>query len=245
MVTGRALVVWDIDGTLIGAPRSGRMLFETAVARVLGRPDVAPPSMHHGSTDHAIIERMLLGEGFTREQAALLLPPVLRELESLTTDRDMVLAEYRPFPGSRLAIEAVAATGALQSYVTGNSPRRAWSKLAAFGLDRHLDMRCGGFGDGTSDRWRLVEAARRRAGLLHSGEEGAFDGRTIVIGDTINDIRAARESGASAVAVATGVFTREQLCAASPDLLLDDLVVGLDDLVAFVSGRQRPDAVHD
>jgi phosphoglycolate phosphatase-like HAD superfamily hydrolase len=45
----------------------------------------------------------------------------------------------------------------------------------------------------------------------------------IVIGDTLADISCARAAGAVAVAVCTGASTKDELTAAQPDVLLDDL----------------------
>jgi phosphoglycolate phosphatase-like HAD superfamily hydrolase len=44
-----------------------------------------------------------------------------------------------------------------------------------------------------------------------------------VIGDTTLDIRCARHIGARSVAVATGFQAKNELVAAAPDVLLDDL----------------------
>jgi phosphoglycolate phosphatase-like HAD superfamily hydrolase len=44
-----------------------------------------------------------------------------------------------------------------------------------------------------------------------------------VIGDTPHDVRSGRAIGARVVAVANGFGTREELVAARPDHLLDDL----------------------
>jgi phosphoglycolate phosphatase-like HAD superfamily hydrolase len=40
----------------------------------------------------------------------------------------------------------------------------------------------------------------------------------VIVGDTPSDIRAARQAGASVIAVATGIFSREQLAELGPDL---------------------------
>jgi phosphoglycolate phosphatase len=53
--------------------------------------------------------------------------------------------------------------------------------------------------------------------------EGCELAGAMVIGDTIHDVSCARAIGAFAVAVPTGGATREELAAAQPDLLLDDL----------------------
>jgi phosphoglycolate phosphatase-like HAD superfamily hydrolase len=230
------LIVWDIDGTLISDPGSHQLRFEQAVGRLLGRDDVAPPGPTDGGTDHGILARLLLREGFTEQQTALLVPPALHELEAITTDPVEITAQRRVLPGVPEALDALRGLGAIQSFVTGNSRRRAVAKLGAFGLDEVLDVRCGGFGDRTAERWRLVDEARRRAGLLHAADEdGVALERTYVIGDTIHDVAAGKDAGARSVAVATGAFTVGDLEPARPDLLLEDLEAGLEQLLELVA----------
>jgi phosphoglycolate phosphatase-like HAD superfamily hydrolase len=202
---------------------------------VLGRDDVAPPGPTDGGTDHGILARVLVREGFSQQQAALLVPAALNELEAITTDPAEILAQRRVLPGAREALDALRELGAIQSFVTGNSRRRSVAKLGAFGLDEVLDVRCGGFGDRTAERWRLVDEARRRAGLLHTADEdGVALDRTYVIGDTIHDVAAGKDAGARSVAVATGAFSMAELEAATPDLLIDDLEVGLEQLLRLL-----------
>jgi phosphoglycolate phosphatase-like HAD superfamily hydrolase len=231
-----ALVLWDVDGTLISDPRNMRMMFEDAVERLLGREGIAPPHKPNGSTDFEIIRRLLIREGLAPDDAALLVPSALHELEMLTAHGELIRNDAFLLPGVLEAITALADVGAIQSYVTGNSRIRAWRKLEAFDLHHHLDLRCGGFGDRTGARHELVEEARRRAGVVHHGDPEAIPlDRTFVVGDTIHDIAAARNAGARAIAIATGTFTLEQLRERQPDLLLRDLESGLQDLLAFVA----------
>jgi phosphoglycolate phosphatase-like HAD superfamily hydrolase len=61
-----------------------------------------------------------------------------------------------------------------------------------------------------------VERARRE-GLIGS------DARITLIGDAASDIQAARDAGVQSIAVRTGIAPIEELVAAGPDLLLEDL----------------------
>jgi phosphoglycolate phosphatase-like HAD superfamily hydrolase len=242
------IVLWDVDGTLISDPPGMRMRFEDAVQQLLGRADVAPPERPNGSTDYEILRKLLVREGLDPEDAALLVPSGLHELERLTTRGDTVRNGTVLLAGVVEALDALSVLGAIQTYVTGNSRARAWAKLEVFGLERHLDMRCGGFGDRTGDRSELVREARRRAALVHYGRAGAIAlDRTFVIGDTIHDIAAARRAGVRAIAVATGAYSLDELRGHDPDLLIADLDTGLDELRAYVgpstpswSGRRAP-----
>jgi phosphoglycolate phosphatase-like HAD superfamily hydrolase len=64
---------------------------------------------------------------------------------------------------------------------------------------------------------RLAIRHARRQGWIQKGAPIAL------IGDAPSDILAAKANGARAVAVQTGISTREELLAHEPDLLLEDL----------------------
>ena len=102
--------------------------------------------------------------------------------------------------------------------VTGNLSRIGWKKMERAKL-RHY-FRFGIFAEMAANRSILarmaIEHARRRAWI---------DGRARVslIGDAPSDIIAARANGARAIAVHTGISTREELAALEPDILLEDL----------------------
>jgi phosphoglycolate phosphatase-like HAD superfamily hydrolase len=103
--------------------------------------------------------------------------------------------------------------------LTGNVREGARKKLEHYQLDHHFAF--GAFGDGHADRNDVARLALRES-RNHVGGEINCE-RIWVVGDTPLDVRCARSIGASAVAVATGHHTRDQLQAAQPDLLLNDL----------------------
>ena len=99
----------------------------------------------------------------------------------------------------------------VQSVLTGNVPAMARAKLAAFGLDGHLDLDVGAYGDHHEVRAELVHLARRLAGAAYSRD---FGGKaTVLVGDTPLDVAAALATGARAVGVATGGPTAAELAA--------------------------------
>jgi phosphoglycolate phosphatase len=100
-------------------------------------------------------------------------------------------------------------------------PAMARAKLAAFGLDAHLDLDVGAYGDHHEVRAELVHLARARACAAYGRE---FGGRaTVLVGDTPLDVEAALATGARAVGVATGGPAAAELAAAGADVVLPDL----------------------
>lgn len=94
-------------------------------------------------------------------------------------------------------------------------------KLGAFDLLDRFDLGIGAFGDDHLRRGGLVPIARERA-RLKLGIDFAPD-RVVLIGDTLNDVRAAHESGARLVAVATGSFSAEELRSAGAEVVFEAL----------------------
>ncbi len=61
----------------------------------------------------------------------------------------------------------------------------------------------------------------------------------MLIGDTLNDVTAARDSGARIIAVATGSDSTEDLAAAGADTVFEDLTQTDDLLTAITRGQPR------
>ena len=102
--------------------------------------------------------------------------------------------------------------------VTGNFSRIGWHKMRRAGLERYL--RFGAFAEMAKDRAGLVALAireARRQGWITRSSPVAL------IGDHINDIRAAQANGIRSIAVATGVIPLEELRRHRPDVALADL----------------------
>jgi phosphoglycolate phosphatase-like HAD superfamily hydrolase len=103
--------------------------------------------------------------------------------------------------------------------LTGNVKIGAEIKLQHFKIWERFVM--GAFGDDHEDRNELASIAwsrgKERIGVELRAEE------ILVIGDTPRDIACARHIGAKVVAVTTGGATRDELEAAKPDWLYDDL----------------------
>jgi phosphoglycolate phosphatase-like HAD superfamily hydrolase len=207
------LVLWDVDGTLVHTASHGRYAFEEAYEVVIGRP-FAQRVSYAGRTDHQIALSMLEGD---REQ----LPRVLSELEAaLDGRREEIATEGRTYPGVPETLAALhARDDVINSLLTGNIEANAALKVSAFGLERWLDFEVGAYGsDPHEERYELVAIARERAAAKYGEPTGA-----VLIGDTPLDVRAAREAGARAVAVATGFSDVDELRAAEPDAVLADL----------------------
>src|SRR6266567_4604953 len=85
-----------------------------------------------------------------------------------------------------------------------------WHKIEAAGLRGFFSFGC--FSDKCEERAGIFRSALQRV----KGQLGPRS-RSLFVGDTPSDIRAAREAGVPILAVSTGTFGFEELSACSPD----------------------------
>ncbi|MGW4112150.1 HAD family hydrolase [Actinosynnema sp. NPDC004786] len=211
------LVLWDIDLTLIDARGLGRDWYRTALRATTGLDLVHVPAFA-GRTERAITRELLTAHGL--EPTEELVGRLHAELIAVATrERHLLPARGHVLPGALATLEALAAReDVVQSLVTGNLVEIARLKLAAFGLDPHLDFEIGGYGSVSEHRPALVLEAVRLATAKHTR-----DFRTVVIGDTPHDVDAALRHDAVAIGVATGRSTTADLRGTGAHVVLDDL----------------------
>jgi phosphoglycolate phosphatase len=235
------LVLWDVDYTLVSADGLGTRLYEVVFLEMFGRklPRVAPKA---GRTDRAIIADTLAMAGLDapRERVDAFLATLARQVAVA----DGMNVRVRALPGASDAIAALAAGsggaagsgdtaagsgdaaagsggGIRQSVLTGNIRPLAALKLRQAGLNDHLDLDVGAYGDVHEVRAELVPVARLAASQAYGADFGGWS--TVLVGDTPLDVEAALAAGARAVGVATGTYSAEDLVAAGAHAVLPDL----------------------
>lgn len=199
------LYLFDIDGTLMLAPGSGRAAFDEVFAERHAVADASCGIRYGGKTDPAIIEEIYvarLGRPPTAGETAAFLDAYLPRLHRLLAERGVqVLAGV---PGALAYLKA--RPGVVLGVATGNVRAGADAKLAAAGLAHWFEL--GGYGCDSRVRAELVARAIER------GRERGAVREVVVVGDTIHDIAAARACGATVCAVATGGDPAEALAGA-------------------------------
>jgi len=215
-----ALILFDIDGTLLLSGRAGMRAMTRAFQQTFGITDAFAGESFGGRTDSYLVSKALTQAGLPdsddnhhRFRAAYL--PLLAEEIQLPGQGHKGL-----MPGARELLEALAEFDHLHlALLTGNYREAAEIKLQHFELWEFFEW--GAFSDDHADRNELVPIAKSRAETYDIPAE-AID-RAIVIGDTPHDIECARVAGAKAIAVATGGYSMEQLKEAGADEVLRDL----------------------
>jgi phosphoglycolate phosphatase len=230
-LSGR-LVLWDIDGTLIRAGDIGADIFDRAIELAIGTVPEARVAMG-GKTDPQIVREYL--ELMEVADIDGRLPLILGHLEQeMAGGAELVATGGHALPGVPEVLARMAETpGVRQSVLTGNIAPNAVVKLAAFGLDRWLDLEVGAYGSDHADRNRLVPIALERVRRLRGDVIGAD--QVWVVGDTANDLACARAGGARCLLVGTGRVDMAELAALGPDAMLPDLA-GIDAVAALLTG---------
>lgn len=221
------ILLWDIDGTLLIAPRGGsyKDYFAPALERVYGSSGILNGKLKvSGMTDLQIAVESLQPEGFSIEQIYAKADEFCRAIgEEIERVCGCEENRFVVLPGVR---EILAATEKhprlVNALLTGNLPFAARFKLKFVGLEKFFDFSISAFGDLSHRRVDLPAVAAQNAAAKFGYEFAPS--QFIVIGDTPNDIACARHFGAKSVAVATGRnHPAETLLPHEPDYLLNNL----------------------
>jgi phosphoglycolate phosphatase-like HAD superfamily hydrolase len=216
---GDLLVLWDVDYTLLSAGGLGNHLYQAIFKAMFGR-DLTVIAPKAGRTDRAILLDTLTLAGVAEPRARIEEFLALLGRQAAAVDGS-AQAYVSALPGAAAAIAALAAAGLRQSVLTGNIRPLAAVKLAAAGLDEHLDLDIGAYGDVHEVRAELVPVARQAARAAYGTDFAGWS--TVLVGDTPLDVEAALATGARAVGVATGGFAAADLAAAGAHVVLTDL----------------------
>jgi phosphoglycolate phosphatase-like HAD superfamily hydrolase len=222
------LVLFDIDGTLVLTGGAGVRAMTRACDEIVGSSDALHGVAVAGRTDWIILSDALdrMGRDLDGELFAALRDRYVTYLrEEIQVPGHGVKAVM---PGIQALLDDLQARdGVYLGLLTGNFEAGARIKLEYFDLWRYF--RCGAFGDDAADRNALVPFAVSRA--RECGVPDLSPRDILVVGDTPHDIACAHASGATPVAVATGMFTTEQLRDSGADIVFRDL----SDTAAFTS----------
>jgi 5'-phosphate synthase pdxT subunit len=206
-LTGRppALVLFDIDGTLLelDAGDAHRAAIGAAMRQVYGvTASSGLMSRGSGKTDLQIARELIGASGFRLGRAA----EHAREFCHVAAAEHLRSCpeDLSPFviSGIRGLLDALhGRCDVVLGIVTGGIREIAELKLARAGLSPYFTSGIGAYGCEADGRVALVAAARRSAAMILGSD---CDARTLVVGDTPDDVSAARANGVRCLAIATG-----------------------------------------
>lgn len=214
------ILFFDIDGTMLSTGGAGQKAMELALTEEFRLEFPFEDILTAGRTDRGI-EDEIFGKyrlPDTPHHRERFMRAYLDRLPECMSELTGAL-----LPGVRELLHALHQRADVRlSLLTGNYCEGAWIKLRHFRIDHYFSAEgAGGFGDHHAHR---DDVARLALQTVSQHLERTIPGNdACVIGDTPADIQCARAIGARAAAVATGVYSREQLEPHTPDHLFDDL----------------------
>lgn len=220
-----ALLLFDIDGTLLRPVGLGRRAFEEALQDLYGRREGGERFLFDGLLDTQIASRTLeqMGVPTGDHEVTRLLEAYVERLRRQPAPDP---GELR-CPGVPSVLAEATSRGHHLALLTGNVREGAEVKLTFAALDGFFRARfgegalLGAFGEDSPARPGLVPVALDRCAAAFGQRFETSD--AWVVGDSPRDIDAARAGGVRCAAVATGLASKETLRGHGPDLLLKDL----------------------
>ena len=220
-MSGRRLILFDVDGTLISPGPIPRETMAAALSAELGEPVTLKFQHVAGSTDPAIVREALLRHGNGTPIDPIAITAVLDRYLEQVEEKLRDFGGVSVFPGARELVQACREAGWATAILTGNLQRGAAAKLADTGLWDLFDF--GIFGDDGHKREDLPYVAAERAwDVLHEAYPAEV---TTLIGDTPADARAARLAGMRGLVVCRRAEPewRSAIEAEAPTWVVDDL----------------------
>ncbi len=220
------MILWDVDGTLVEVGR-GRDDKHRRAVEILGACVIPKQSRQGGKTDVQIISELVRDNNLNLG----IIPEALKLLDQLTIEE----LEQQPLQATENALSALSEfskRGWINGLLTGNTRARAKMKLESAGLLEEISEKFSFYGQEALDRLQLSRGVSES--LLQFGM-----GCVVIVGDTPLDIQASRFAGFACVAVATGSFSLDELAKYDPDLLIQDLSIGFNNLASFIEKRFR------
>jgi phosphoglycolate phosphatase len=217
-LTYRALVLFDIDGTLTrrAGPHHRDALAE-GIRKVTGLVTTTDGIPVQGMLDPVILSTMLrrtgASPGFIREA----LPEVMRAAERYYL-RVCPELHDKHCPGVEPVLRRLTGRNILLGLVTGNLTRIGWRKLERAGLRDYF--RFGAFGEMAPTRAGLAKRAIAEARRYRWIDR---DAPISLIGDATSDVIAAHRNRIQSIAVRTGITPVADLIREKPHILLRNL----------------------
>jgi len=211
-------VLFDIDGTILNCNNAGRVALAKATLDTFGTIGRMDKLDFQGKTDPVILQESLSIMGFTEKDISEK-SGILKDKYFSYLDESIKTHEVTLYPGIKEILTALSKRkDIILGLLTGNFTESARIKLGSHDLNSFF--RFGVYGDDAPVRDLLPGVAQKRMNEL-------FDlhidfKNTVIIGDTVYDIRCAKNSGAVSVAVGTGWSTREILENENPDFYFDN-----------------------
>jgi len=215
------LVVLDLDGTLVDSAPDLAFSIDTMLIQ-LGLPPQGEDRVRTwiGSGAERLVKRALTGDLYAEPEEALFQTAValFSDIYGQNTFR-----RSRLYPGVSEGLDYLLATNRKLGCVTNKRERFTQPLLKSLGIFENFAVVVAGDS--------LVAKKPDPLPLLHVGSTtGVAAERSLMVGDSVNDVTAARAAGFSVVCVRYGYNNGENIADTLPDAIVDSLT----ELVALI-----------
>jgi phosphoglycolate phosphatase-like HAD superfamily hydrolase len=208
--------LFDIDGTLLRSrDRTHYSSFAESLWTITGLQGSLDGIPLHGNTDTAILQEVLRRHAIAAADAETLTPQILDAMRRIVLARKHSIVVY-PMPGVFATLEHLRRRDRLLGLGTGNLESIGWLKTEICGLRDYFTF--GAFSDHFHVRSELIANGAEQARALAGAQA-----RICVVGDTPADIAAAQANSLPVIAVATGMYSLEELGQHAPEFAVSTL----------------------
>ncbi len=203
--------LFDIDGTLLVTRDLVHWnALHTAMQVAYGVDTTIEGIAYHGKTDLGILRAALERAGIAGTEFDANLPQALDAVRrDVAANANEIVAEV--CPSILNVLTGLRDSGKLLGVASGNLESVGWQKIEAAGLRDFFTFGC--FSDSHEMRSEIFRSALQEA-HTRLGKSAVV----CFVGDTPEDIRAARHVQAHIIAVGTGIYEAEELRGHGPDL---------------------------
>ncbi|HVP65121.1 MAG TPA: HAD family hydrolase [candidate division Zixibacteria bacterium] len=208
--------LFDIDGTLLNSRDAVHYFaFQRAVRSVYGCEPRLEGVQVQGSTDVRIMRDMTRLAGISEDEFRAKLPQAIAEI-CANVERNQHDLKPELCPSILDLLEQFHSAGRLLGVTSGNLEPIGWAKLRAAGVRHYFQF--GSFSDRNETREEIFRwGAKKVREILGPAARLCF------VGDTPADVLAAKAVGEPIMAVATGVFSVDELTEHGPEMCLSCL----------------------
>jgi phosphoglycolate phosphatase len=202
--------LFDIDGTLLNSRDPVHYFaFHHALRKVFGVEAKIDGVPVHGNTDIGILRAVLRRHGLADPEIDAGIPQMIKQIcAEVQRNADQMRPELCPSIPELLA--ELQTQGKLLGAASGNLEIVGWLKIEKAGLRNVFQF--GSFSFPPELRTDIL-----RQGLTLARQQRGNQASVYVVGDTPADIEAAKAVGAPIIALATGIYSFEDLLALQPD----------------------------
>jgi phosphoglycolate phosphatase len=215
------LILFDLDGTLVDSVPDLATAID-AMMEALGLPARGEAQVREwvGNGMERLVRRALVGQLQGEPDEALLQQgfPVFRDAYHRYNGENS-----RLYPGVRETLDYLHSDGFPLGCITNKAHEFTLPALQLLDLERYFKIILSGDS--------LPEKKPHPLPLLHAAEQlGTIPEKSLMVGDSINDVKAARAAGFSIICVSYGYNHGQDIREAQPDAVIDRF----DDLLALI-----------